>query len=405
MSRHWPELDPAAMYGLAGEVVGRIEPETEADPVALLVDFLTTFGAVVGPRPHVWVDRTEHAARLFTLIIGNTARARKGTSRNNIKALFEPAFPEWHRTRVFNGLSTGEGLVTLVQDEPADDGPASGGDKRTLIVESEFARLLSVGGRENSSLSAILRQAWDGGTLSVRTRHKPLTATGAHIGVIGHITEADLARHLSSTEIGNGFANRFLWVASRRSKVLPTGGDLSDLELAEMSQKVQRAVKRAQQRGRLTWTEQGAQAWDKVYRSLGENDHPNPVVDAILSRSEAQVLRLSLIYALLDGAKAIGSKHIRAAWALWNYCQQSVLYMYEDNSTGSPKADRVLTWLRESRSGRIGRQEIMRRFHNHILSLELDDVVARLERLGLAHEEAVPTAGRPRRMVVLDETD
>lgn len=401
MSSPWPELDPAALHGPAGEIVSRIAPETEADPVALLVDLLTTFGAAVGPGPHMWVDRTEHAARLFTLIIGDTARARKGTSRNNINAIMRIAEPDWTNSRVFNGLSTGEGLVTLVQDPSADDeGPPP--DRRTLVVESEFARLLSVGGRENSSLSAILRQAWDGGTLSVRTRHRPITATGAHISVIGHITKPDLSRHLSSTEIGNGFANRFLWVASKRSNVLPTGGNLSDLDLEEMGLMLYRAIQVARERGRLGWTGRGEKTWERVYRSLGENEHRNPTVDAIISRSEAQVLRLSLVYALFDGAKAVDRKHILAAWALWKYCQSSVLYMYEDNSTGDPKADRIVEMLKESPKGRLGREMIMRRFHNHMPKAELDQVIVLLEHLGFAHEEAVKTAGRPRRVLVLD---
>ena len=42
--------DEAAYYGLAGEIVRRIAPQTEADPVALLVQFLVAFGNVI--RPH-----------------------------------------------------------------------------------------------------------------------------------------------------------------------------------------------------------------------------------------------------------------------------------------------------------------------------------------------------------------
>jgi hypothetical protein len=399
----WPELDPLALHGLAGELVRRIEPETESDPVALLVDLLTSFGAAVGPGPHMWVDRTEHPARLFSLIIGDTARARKGTSRNNIAALMNVADERWAATRVFNGLSTGEGLVALVQDSADEDGEVHVTDKRTLVVESEFARLLSVGGRENNTLSSLVRQAWDGGTLSVRTRNRPLTATGAHISMIGHVTRADLSRHLTNTEIRNGFANRFLWVASKKSKSLPTGGNLTDLDIEEMGLKLNAALHRARQFGRMGWTPKGAEKWDSVYRSLGENEHSNPVVDALLSRSEAQVLRLSLIYALLDGSQGINPRHIAAALALWDYCQASILYIYEDNSTGHPKADRVLEWLREADDRVLNRLLIQRRFHGHVLTKELDEIIGVLSELGLAHEETIKTAGRSRRRWVLDE--
>ena len=32
----WPVLDPVALHGLAGEIVGELAPQTEADPVAVL---------------------------------------------------------------------------------------------------------------------------------------------------------------------------------------------------------------------------------------------------------------------------------------------------------------------------------------------------------------------------------
>lgn len=52
----------------------------------------------------------------------------------------------------------------------------------------------------------------------------PAKATGAHISLIGHITRDELRRLLTQTESANGFANRFCWLAVKRSKCLPDGG-------------------------------------------------------------------------------------------------------------------------------------------------------------------------------------
>src|SRR6185437_2871690 len=78
--------------------------------------------------------------------------------------------------------------------------------------------------RDGNTLSAIVRQGWDSGDLRVLTRHDPMRATGAHISVIGHITSGELQRYLTETEAANGFANRFIWVCSRRAQLLPDGG-------------------------------------------------------------------------------------------------------------------------------------------------------------------------------------
>jgi hypothetical protein len=54
-------------------------------------------------------------------------------------------------------------------------------DKRCLVVEAEFARVLNMTARDGNILSAVIRDAWDHGRLRTMTRFDPLRATGAHI--------------------------------------------------------------------------------------------------------------------------------------------------------------------------------------------------------------------------------
>ena len=74
------------------------------------------------------------------------------------------------------------------------------------------------------------RNAWDGKALRVITKNSPAISTGAHISLVGHITEDELRRYLDSTEAGNGFGNRILWVYVQRSKCLPEGGEIERVE-------------------------------------------------------------------------------------------------------------------------------------------------------------------------------
>ena len=68
-----------------------------------------------------------------------------------------------------------------------------------------------MGKRDGNTLSTIVRQAWDGGDIQPLTKSNRIKATGAHIGIIGHITCQELNMLLSSIDTWNGFANRFLW--------------------------------------------------------------------------------------------------------------------------------------------------------------------------------------------------
>jgi DNA replicative helicase MCM subunit Mcm2 (Cdc46/Mcm family) len=48
----------------------------------------------------------------------------------------------------------------------------------------------------------------------------------------------------------------------------------------------------------------------------------------LCTRGEAHVSRLSLIYALLDNSPMIEREHIKAAKALWDYCCDSVEWIF-----------------------------------------------------------------------------
>ena len=48
----------------------------------------------------------------------------------------------------------------------------------------------------------------------------------------------------------------------------------------------------------------------------------------MIARSEAQVIRLSLIYALLDSQDVITFPHLDAALAVWAYCEAWALRIF-----------------------------------------------------------------------------
>ena len=87
----WPEPTNEALYGLAGEVVTRLIPNTESDQAALLLQFLVSFGNCVGRGPYFLVEGTKHYPNLFVVLAGQTAKARKGTSADRIRQLFGDA--------------------------------------------------------------------------------------------------------------------------------------------------------------------------------------------------------------------------------------------------------------------------------------------------------------------------
>lgn len=402
----WPSpLRPVAFHGILGRLVAALEPHTEADPAALLINALVAVGCLVGSDAHVLVGNDRHPARLFAALVGETAKARKGTSWGPIRDGLSSVDETW-AARVMDGLASGEGLIWAVHDaihklvtRRTKDGPitedelvdAGVADKRLMVVEGEFARVLSVMARPENTLSAIVRSAWDTGDLRILTKNSPAKASGAHICIIGHITKSELLAKLSSNEAGNGFGNRFLWVCVRRSKCLPFGGQPEAAALAEIVADLGGAVQSAEVAGRLGWSEAAKERWKQVYPTLSEG-HPG-LEGALTARAEAQVLRLALIYALLDRSPAIALDQLEAALEVWRYCAESAAYIFGKRS-GDPIADEILAELRKR--GALDRTAIRDLFSKHQNVARLNEALNVLQSLGRVRVEQVPTEGRPR---------
>jgi hypothetical protein len=109
----WPAMDPAAYYGFAGEVVKTIGPHSEADPNAILLQLLTCAGNVIGRTAHYQVESDRHHANLFTVLVGASSKARKGTSMGRVMAVVKVADDRWCDERMKGGLSSGEGLIRV----------------------------------------------------------------------------------------------------------------------------------------------------------------------------------------------------------------------------------------------------------------------------------------------------
>jgi hypothetical protein len=397
--KSWPDpLATEALHGLAGEIVRTIEPHTEADPSAILIQFLAAFGSIVGADPHYRVEADEHTGRLFALMVGDTAKGRKGTSWGHVKRLFEHIDDAWVQDRVMGGLSSGEGLIYAVRDEVSrtekggqvvtDPGAT---DKRLLVVESEFASCLRVMARDGNTLSAIIRQAWDNGNLRVLTKNNPIAAASAHIGIIGHITADELRRYLDRTEAGNGFANRFLFVCVKRSKCLPHGGSLTDDAVRGLARKVATAIGFVRTAGRIEMDSGSQRIWEAVYPRLSEG-LPG-LLGAVTSRAEAHTIRLALLYALLDRSPEIRTVHLKAALAVWDYAAESARYIF-GSALGDPLADEILRALRTTPDG-LTRTDISGLFSRKKDAAAIGAALEVLRRSGQADVTEQETGGRP----------
>jgi hypothetical protein len=131
--------------------------------------------------------------------------------------------------------------------------------------------------------------------------------------------------------------------------------------------------------------------WCGVYEELSREQ--DGLFGAVTSRAEAQVMRLALIYALLDESRVITGAHLKAALAVWEYCEASARYVFGDN-IGNPIADEILRTLRAVTSG-VSRTDLSNLFGRHRDSASIAQALDTLAARGLARSECVATGGRP----------
>jgi hypothetical protein len=380
-------MGEAAMDGILGDIISTIGPNTEADPAALTLQFLGAFGNVVGRQPHFKVEANRHSPNLFVALVGKSARGRKGTSWGYVEEMFRHIDKSWTRERVQPGLSTGEGLIQAVADDGSD---AEVPDKRILVFEDEFSAVLRVMSRWGNTLSTTLRHAWDGRPLQVMTRDSPLRASGAHVSIIAQTTQHDLTRYLNQTDVFNGFANRFLWVCVQRSKLLPNGGGIPKEQLSRLARRLKKSVEFAKRQKKVGLSTNAAALWERSYPRLTA-EAPG-LFGAATSRSEAQVRRLALIYALLARSPKVRSRHLIAALEVWRFCEDSAHFIFGGRSTVSVE-ERIKSILQTADVG-LTRTQINQALQHHVPSAEIKRTLDSLREKGSVRKKSVKTGGR-----------
>jgi hypothetical protein len=353
----WPErLSPAAQIGLVGDILAAVGPHWEADPAGIVLTTLVISGWLQGPTPRL--DYTPSCpANLFGLLVGATAEGRKGTTFQAVAEVASKVDPTAWRHRLGGGYASGEVLAKRLMP-PDDTEPGSERqqhDARLLSYAPEFASVLVAANRDGSLLSPTYRQIYDGETL----RHDSLThgshvAEGHHVGVMGHITPAELRLRMSSSNMTNGFGNRFVMFAVRRRTFLGRPTPVPPEVCEELAGTWRHLLERARRRPLMRMS---PAAWDLwhiddqptgLYRRL-DTVPRDSVVGELSSRGAEQARRLALNYAVLDGSDLVEPRHLLAGAEIVRYSRDTLRMVFGDSDQVAGKL-----WARLAEAGPEG---------------------------------------------------
>ena len=322
--------DPGAFAGLAGEAIESLEGLTSASRVGMLCSLLSAWGGLFGTRT---TFHGEQPSVLFTVLVGETGRARKGTTTSAVWTALSHAMTSGFMSvpisaNRWDGLASGEALVrTLSEAKGSDPGKPVFG----LIVEEEFERLLrrmrSSEGYQ-STLDVYLRQAFDARMIQHLTAAKSVRVQPPYgVSILGNVTRETLRQNVSPDMARSGFANRFLWIPIQERDVAISGA-----AAWHFPEGIQNALREA----RIAWAGGAhiAIADDALDLLNDYAHHLRELVGlagAMGARLHVIAARVALIHAAIDRSDVVHRGFVERAIALTEYARSGMTWAFRDD--------------------------------------------------------------------------
>lgn len=349
---HAPKFDYACVPGVLGRFIASETACSEAPPVGILANLVTRLCADIGRSAYVTVGRQRLHMRMFWLCAGPSALGRKGTAAGIARDLRDAAFARqpvddlerMNPAREMRALSTGEGLIaslrTTARPEDGPGGPPGLADNRVLVDAQEFAGVLHKASGPQSTLSPVLRDGYDGGTLQNASASNASAAEKPHINVNASVPDQELVALLSgesSVERDNGLLNRFVLTWQRREKIVADPKPGAPFTWDEMADAYSLALRTAWGGVRyavalenvveLSFAPDAQQFLTDWY--LEEQARVDaPKVQSLLLR-QGNVLRVyACLLALLRGCRVVETTDLQAGVALLLYWRNSLEFLF-----------------------------------------------------------------------------
>ncbi len=362
-----PSWDDSILYGPVGDMVRKASAYSESHPAGMLLDFLVSFGNIVGRGPYFNVNATKHYTNEFMARVGQSSTSRKGGARDAMDEILKMIDPNWFSNQIEGGFGSGQAIIGRVRDARTEMHKTRTGfeevkvpgvtDKRLCIRENELATVFTVANQPESQASNILRDAWDSKTLRNTVKGKGTDGVNnsarceePHISISGDTTVSELRQTMPTGAADNGFGNRFIYVYVFRTKDCPQGGPQInwDTEIL-LFHKVLQFAKAAKH---VAMTQTARNWWNKIYSTI-EHDGPDGLVKKMTSRGAAHIRRIAMIYALIDMQDKIELEHFLAAKKLWDYCTDSAMFIFGQMTKEQLK---IVQWI--SQRGPVKYQQV-----------------------------------------------
>jgi len=376
-----PVLPDNVLPGWIGNVVRAVCSKSEAHSVAVLVNVLSQFAALLS-EPFFEYDGIKHYCRLNSVIVGNSPKSWKARFVPDVARIFDGLRD---KAIVVRGhMLSGENLIFEVNGVSKDCyaqkkqtvSEHEFSDKRLLFLEKEFRSALAYAKRPGNTLAPIVSDFFNYGCAEHPTKTEMVSTKGSHVVIHANTSCTDFSILRNDVQHSNGFASYFLWFLVDRPKLVPVPECLTNAEMESFQNTIENCIHKAKGLRSVVMSNKAKKLWSRIYPSLS-NDVPG-VAGSVVSRTEIHSIRLALIYALAAGHKEITTQDLRAARALVMYAHESALKVFNGNQSSDNIKARILYALRAATDHEMSRTDISGIFSRNVYSADIRSAIQEL---------------------------
>ncbi|MCW7552111.1 YfjI family protein [Endozoicomonas gorgoniicola] len=356
-----PQVTDAMFPGLLGEITEACCKDTEAVPTSVGAYLLVWFTSHIGRTRYMMIGDEQRWLNNFFLLVGPSGSG-KGTSgkgparifyqvQDKMQVLFQSAFDagrgeglkQCPNLQVHNGgLSSGEGLGFALDD--GTDSPIPGRtitDKRLLVIESEMANTLCNMTRQGNTLSAQLRNVYDGVDIKPMTKRDRVSVSDPYICLLGNITPDELLKFDEDRlQSFNGLLNRMLMLWTQPQKLVSRPKTMDSNTLSGFSSTIAEHIMKARngrfethwkklrlQTEPLLFTKSAEDLWDRSYSRL-VNQPYSKRIEPLVRRHRLHARLMAAALALFQGHEVVTREDMEGALDWIEFSRQSIVFCY-----------------------------------------------------------------------------
>ena len=381
-----------AYHGLVERFVEVLSKSTEAPREFLVAAFLTVVGALIGRQAWVTYSRPTYP-NLFTLLIGETATARKTTAMAFALDLMTTVVERTHlKVKPLYGLASVEGLAAAMKDGDAQD------SYRVVAVEDELKSLLRKAQQKGvSNLIPRLTELFNcGPSFEVNTKADKTIIKNPFACIVSASTPAWFAESIGESEISGGFLNRWTMFSGKTDKLIPFPESPDAATWERIVEELTCVVRQA--RGDYLLSQEARELFGDFFRTLRSACKEEGLRTEATARTDLHAIKFALLFAVLDRKRRIEVDDVSRGIALAAF-NMDVAVSVIGSAGLSRMGAREQRLMAALKTGRLSTREAMKSLH--ISADELNQVSRSLERLGLI-EIVTETTSAGRRRVFLE---